>query len=408
MPFASIEEALNELRAGRMIIVVDDEDRENEGDLIMAAEKATPEAVNFMTKYGRGLICVALPPERVDTLGLPLMVPEHLTTAPLGTAFTISVDVRHGTTTGISAHDRARTIRALVDPQARLDDFVMPGHVFPLRARPGGVLERPGHTEAAVDLTKLAGLRPGGVICEILAEDGSMARRPQLEIFARQHGLKMITIADLIAYLRQRANPTVHRVAEARLPTRYGEFTVYAYEEENTHVHAPHLALVYGSLEGDEPVLVRIHSECLTGDVFGSLRCDCGTQLEMAMRHIAAAGRGVLLYMRQEGRGIGLRHKLHAYALQDHGLDTVEANTCLGFPADLRDYAVCARMLADLGVSRVNLLTNNPLKITALREHGIEVVQRVPLVVKPSDENRLYLATKQHKLGHLMGLDVST
>ncbi|MDQ7028765.1 MAG: bifunctional 3,4-dihydroxy-2-butanone-4-phosphate synthase/GTP cyclohydrolase II [Ardenticatenia bacterium] len=405
MPFVTVDEALNELRAGHMVIVVDDEDRENEGDLVMAAEKVTPQAINFMTKYGRGLICVALPPERVEALGLPMMVPEQATTAPLGTAFTISVDAKQGTTTGISAHDRATTIRALVDPMTTLDDFVMPGHIFPLRARPGGVLERPGHTEAAVDLTRLAGLRPGGVICEILDDDGSMARRPQLEAFARRHGLRIVTIADLIAYHRRQERAHVRRVAETRLPTRHGEFIVYAYEDERTAPQTPHLALVCGHVRGDEPVLVRIHSECLTGDVFSSLRCDCGSQLDMALHHIAGSGRGVLLYMRQEGRGIGLLHKLQAYALQDRGLDTVEANTCLGFPADMRDYAVCARILADLGISRVRLLTNNPQKIASLQEYGIEVVERIPLVVTPDEENHFYLATKQRKLGHLMGLE---
>ncbi len=404
MAFATIEEALIDLRAGRMIIVVDDEDRENEGDLVMAAEKVTPEAVNFMTKHGRGLICVALPPERVDALGLPLMVPPEQANAPLGTAFTVSVDVRHGTTTGISAHDRARTIRALVDPHMTREDFVMPGHVFPLRARPGGVLERPGHTEAAVDLTRLAGLRPGGVICEILAEDGTMARRPQLKVLARQHGLKIITIADLIAYRRRLADPRVHRVATARLPTRYGTFIVHAFEEEGGNTWAPHLALVYGDPKAVDAVLVRIHSECLTGDVFGSLRCDCGDQLDQALKRIVAEGAGVLLYMRQEGRGIGLRHKLDAYALQDRGLDTVDANLCLGFPVDQRDYTVCARMLEDLGLRRVRLLTNNPQKVAALAAAGITVVERVPLVIPPTPENHVYLATKRRRMGHLLTL----
>jgi len=395
----TIEEALEELRAGRMIIVVDDEDRENEGDLVMAAEKATPEAINFMTRHGRGLICAALTGERLEVLRIPLMVPLDGNICRFQTAFTVSVDARHGTTTGISAYDRAVTIRALADPDTRPEDLAMPGHIFPLRAREGGVLVRAGHTEAAVDLARLAGLTPAGIICEILAEDGRMARLPQLEAFATTHGLRIISIADLIAY-RRRQEKLVRCAAQACLPTRHGEFTALAYEDVITGMH--HLALVMGHVADGRPVLVRAHSECLTGEVFGSLRCDCGPQLERAMELIGTEGRGVVLYMRQEGRGIGLCNKLRAYALQEQGLDTVEANERLGFPADLRDYGIGAQILADLGLRELRLLTNNPRKVVGLEGYGLRVVERIPLVIPPTAENRAYLWAKQEKLGHLL------
>jgi len=398
MSLAPIDEGLAELRAGRMIVVVDDEDRENEGDLVMAAEKVTPEAINFMAVHARGLICVALTAERLEALRIPMMVPAADNTELFRTAFTVSVDARHGTTTGISASDRAATIRALVDPATRPLDLAMPGHVFPLRACEGGVLVRSGHTEAAVDLASLAGLAPAGVICEIMTEDGRMARLPQLERFAVAHGLKMISIADLIAY-RWRYERLVRCVARARLPTRHGEFMVLAYKELLTETH--HLALVKGDVAGKGPVLVRVHSECLTGEVLGSLRCDCGPQLDRAMEIIGAEERGVVLYMRQEGRGIGLCNKLRAYALQERGLDTVEANKALGFDPDLRDYGITAQILVDLGLSELRLLTNNPRKVEGLESCGLSVVERIPLVIPPTDENRAYLQTKQEKLGHL-------
>lgn len=396
---AKIEEALEELRTGRMIIVVDDEDRENEGDLVLAAEKATPEAVNFMVTHGRGLICVALTGERLEALRIPMMVPPEGNTSRFQTAFTLSVDAQRGTTTGISAHDRAVTIRALADPATWPEDLVMPGHIFPLRARDGGVLVRAGHTEAAVDLARLAGMTPAGVICEILAEDGSMARLPQLEDFAATHGLKIITIADLIAY-RRRYEKLVRCVARAHLPTRHGEFIALVYEDIITGMH--HLALVMGDVADGRPVLVRVHSECLTGEVFGSLRCDCGPQLELAMERVGAEGRGVVLYMRQEGRGIGLCNKLRAYALQEEGLDTVEANERLGFPPDLRNYGIGAQILADLGLQELRLLTNNPRKVVGLEGYGLQVVERIPIIVPPTDENRAYLQAKREKLGHLL------
>ncbi len=401
MSLATIEEALEELRAGHMLIVIDDEDRENEGDLVLAAEKVTPEAMNFMLRHGRGLVCVPLPGERLEALRLPLMVSSEENTAPTRTAFTVSVDAREGVTTGISAYDRAVTVRRLADPRARPEDFVRPGHIFPLRAADGGVLARPGHTEAAVDLTRLAGLQPAGVICEILAEDGHMARWPELRAFAAHHGLKIIRIADVIAYRRQH-EMYLRCVARAQLPTRHGSFTVRAYEETTTGQQ--HLALVMGNVNDGRPVLVRVHSECLTGEVFGSQRCDCGAQLDRAMEMIAAEGRGVILYMRQEGRGIGLCNKLRAYALQERGLDTVEANHQLGFPADLRDYRVGAHILIDLGIHEVRLLTNNPQKVKGLERHGLRVVERVPLIVPPTAENWAYLRTKRDKMGHLLDL----
>ncbi len=396
--FNTIDEAIEDIRAGKMVIMVDDEDRENEGDLVLAAEKVTPEAINFMAKYGRGLICLALTPERVEELHLPLMAPQDNGT-PYGTAFTVSVDARHGVTTGISAADRAHTIKVAIDPNTKPDDLVRPGHVFPLRARKGGVLRRAGHTEGSVDLARLAGLYPAGVICEIMNDDGSMARVPQLMEFAREHGLKIITIADLIHYRLQKEF-LVYRVAEAELPTDYGDFKIIAYDN---HIdNFTHVALVMGDVNTDEPVLVRMHSQCLTGDVFHSKRCDCGGQLHKAMEMIAQEGRGVLVYLSQEGRGIGLGNKIKAYHLQDEGLDTVEANEELGFPPDLRDYGLGAQILVDLGVRKIRLMTNNPRKIVGLKGYGLEVVERVPIEIPPSECNKEYLAAKKQKMGHYL------
>ena len=397
--FASIEEGIEEIRAGRILVVVDDEDRENEGDLMMAADRATPEAVNFMAKHGRGLICVPLPGDRLDQLQISMMVRDN--TAPLGTAFTTTVDARRGVSTGTSAFDRAVTIRTLVDPAARPEDLTRPGHIFPLRALPGGVLRRAGHTEAAVDLARLAGCTPGGVICEVLDEDGGMARLPELVRLARAHRLKMITIKDLIEYRIQKEK-LVRRSAETRLPTDYGEFKVLAYE--TTVDDRVTLALVMGDVSGEEPVLMRVHSECLPGDVFGCRRCDCGPQLHKALTIISREGRGVLIYMRQEGRGIGLLNKLKAYELQDRGKDTVEANHALGFGADLRHYGIGAQILVDLGVRNLRYLTNNPKKIVGIEGYGLRVVERVPLEVPPTEENRQYLVTKREKLGHLFSI----
>lgn len=398
---ATIERALDDFRSGRMIIVVDDEDRENEGDLVMAAERVTPEAVNFMTKFGRGLLCVALTGERVDALGLPLMVEGQINESQFGTAFTVSVDARQGITTGISAHERALTIRALIDPNTTPADLAQPGHVFPLRARDGGVFVRAGHTEAAVDLARLADLRPAGVICEILADDGTMARLPELMVFAQEHDLTLVTIEDLIAY-RRRHEMRVRRAVQTHLPTDYGTFALVEYEDRITEHH--HLALIMGDVADGRPVLTRIHSECLTGDVFGSERCDCGDQLALAMEQIATEGRGVILYLRQEGRGIGLHNKLLTYVLQDQGFDTVEANERLGFPADQREYDVAAHMLRDLGVQSTRLMTNNPTKVDALGACGLTVVERVPLIAPVHTTNRAYLQAKQRKLGHLLEL----
>jgi 3,4-dihydroxy 2-butanone 4-phosphate synthase/GTP cyclohydrolase II len=397
MPFCSVEEAIEEVKAGRFIIILDDEGRENEGDLVIAAEMVTPEAINFMAKHGRGLICVPLSAERVDELGLPLMTQNN--TEKMGTAFTVSVDAKgRGVTTGISAFDRAETVRALIDPSATINDLVMPGHTFPLRAKEGGVLRRAGHTEASIDLARMAGLRPAAVICEVMAEDGTMARLPELERFAAEHGLKMLTIDRLIRQ-RMRSEKLIQRVAEVDMPTDYGDFRAIGYE--SLVDGQCHLSLVAGDPSSDD-ALVRVHSECLTGDVFGSRRCDCGDQLHLAMRLIAENGNGVLLYMRQEGRGIGLANKLRAYALQERGLDTVEANHHLGYPADLRDYGVGAQILVDLGIKKMRLLTNNPRKIIGLEGYDLEIVDRVPIEIPPNEENRRYLETKRDKLHHLL------
>ena len=396
-PFASIDEALADLREGRMVIVCDDEDRENEGDLTLAAQFATAEKINFMAKEGRGLICLALTPQRCAELELPPMVSRN--TARLQTAFTVSIEAREGVTTGISAADRAHTIQVAIDHEATPADLVQPGHVFPLMARPGGVLERTGQTEAAVDLARLAGLMPAGVICEIMNDDGTMARVPDLVPYARRHRLKIVTVADLIKY-RRRNEKLVRRAATVAMPTRYGDFRAIGYESVIDGAH--HVALVKGDVAGKSDVLVRVHSECLTGDVFGSLRCDCGEQFAEALCRIEAEGLGVLLYMRQEGRGIGLINKLKAYALQEQGRDTVEANLELGFAPDLRDYGIGAQILADLGLSSMRLMTNNPKKIVALEGYGLRVSGRVHLEVPPRDANVCYLRTKREKLGHLL------
>ncbi len=397
MALALIPEAIKDIKNGKFVIVVDDENRENEGDLVMAAEKVTADSINFMAKHARGLICMPMNGERLDALRIPMQVSNN--TSHFGTAFTIAVEAKHGTTTGISAADRAKTVQTLIDPKTKPEDIVMPGHMFPLRARDGGVLARAGQTEATVDLAKMAGFYPAGVCCEIMNEDGTMARLPQLGIFAKKHDLKIISVADLIAY-RFRHERLVQKVSEAKLPTKYGNFKVIAYKSSTDPDE--HVALVMGNVNTNEPVLVRVHSQCLTGDVFHSLRCDCGEQIDMAMQRISKEGRGVVLYMRQEGRGIGLHNKIKAYALQDKGMDTVEANISLGFKADERDYGIGAQILADLGVHNMRLMTNNPKKGSGLESYGLKIVEQLPITTKPNPHNRRYLQTKQKKLGHLL------
>ena len=394
-PFASIEEALDAIRSGRFVIVVDDADRENEGDLTIAAEKITPEAVNFMARYGRGLICLSMTPERLDELEVPLMVTQN--SSRFETAFCVSIEAKGSTSTGISASDRASTVRAAINPVTRPSDLARPGHMFPLRARSGGVMERAGQTEAAVDLARIAGLYPAGVICEIMNEDGTMARVPQLAKFARRHGLLMVTIADLIKY-RTRTESLVKRVSSAKLPTDYGEFRIYCYE--NAVDRQTHVALVRGDITSGKDVLVRVHSQCLTGDVLHSVRCDCGAQRDAAMARIEQEGRGILLYLHQEGRGIGLANKIKAYELQDEGFDTVEANERLGFKADQRDYGVGVQILRDLGVRSMRLLSNNPRKLVGIEGYGLSVSEWLPLEIPASDTTRRYLKTKKEKLGH--------
>ncbi len=398
MPIISIEKAIEEIKQGRMVILVDDENRENEGDLSIAAEKVTPEVINFMATFGRGLVCLSLTEERLNELQISLMVNEN--TSRFGTAFTVSIDAREGISTGISAYDRARTIQIAVEDNAKPWDLVRPGHIFPLRYSRGGVLARAGQTEGSVDLAKLAGLNPSAVICEIMKDDGTMARMPDLEEFSKKHGISIVTIADIIQY-RMKQERLVKKVAEAHITTEYGGvFTAMIYE--NDLDNNQHLAMVKGDVKTDEPVLVRVHSECVTGDVFGSLRCDCGNQLHEAMKIIDKEGRGVILYLRQEGRGIGLANKILTYKLQDNGLDTVEANNALGLPADLRDYGIGAQILADIGIKKMKLLTNNPKKLHALAGYGLEVVERVSIEIAPNDINRKYLKTKQDKMGHIL------
>ena len=397
MTLSSVEEVIEDIKAGRMVIIVDDEDRENEGDLAMAAEMVTPESINFMATHGRGLICVPMMGQRLEQLRLPMMVQEN--TARHSTAFTVSVDALKGATTGISAHDRSLTVKALIDPATKPEDLARPGHIFPLRYMQGGVLVRAGQTEGSVDLARLAGLYPAGIICEIMADDGTMARMPELDEFSRRYGIKVVTVADIIAYRRMHER-IIERVSEARIPTEDGEFTAISYRsmvDKDEHV-----AMVMGKLSPDEPTLVRVHSECLTGDVFGSIRCDCGKQMDIALKAIAHEGKGVFLYMRQEGRGIGIHNKLKAYSLQDQGLDTVEANVKLGFAPDPRHYGVGAQILEDLGVKRLRLLTNNPSKRVGLESFGLELVERVPIIAPSNEENRRYLETKRVKMGHIL------
>jgi len=396
--FNTIDEAIEDMAKGKMVVLVDDEDRENEGDLCMAAEKVTPEAINFMAKYGRGLICLSLRPERIEELKLPMMTDEN--TSSFGTAFTVSIEAKKGVTTGISAADRATTILTAINPETKPEDLAKPGHVFPLRAKRGGVLQRAGQTEGSVDLARFTGLYPAGVICEIMSDDGTMARVPELLEFSKKHNLKIVTIKDLISY-RIRTERFVHRVSTTKLPTEYGgEFTAIAYSNDvDSNIH---IALVKGEIKHEDDVLVRVHSECLTGDVFGSRRCDCGEQLHSAMKMIKEKGQGVILYMRQEGRGIGLVNKLKAYELQDKGLDTVEANIKLGFKPDLRDYGIGAQILVDLGVRKMRLMTNNPKKIVGLEGYGLKVVERVPIETSPHERNLIYLKTKKKKLGHIL------
>jgi 3,4-dihydroxy 2-butanone 4-phosphate synthase/GTP cyclohydrolase II len=396
-PFSTIEEAIEDIRDGKMVVVCDAEDRENEGDLTMAAQFCTPDAINFMATHGRGLICLALTGERCDELELDLMAAKN--ESPFQTAFTVSIEAREGITTGISAHDRAHTVQVAIDPSSRPQDLVQPGHIFPLKAKDGGVLERTGQTEAAVDLARLAGLNPSGVICEVMNDDGTMARVPDLELYCQKHGLKMVTVADLIAY-RRRNDKLIERVVETNLPTKFGEFNVVGFRSLVDDKH--HVAMVKGEIDGQEDVLVRVHSECLTGDVFHSLRCDCGQQLEDALARIEDEGRGVLLYLAQEGRGIGLLNKLRAYRLQEEGLDTVDANMKLGLPADLRDYGIGAQILVDLGLSSIRLLTNNPKKIVGLEGYGLTVTDQVPIEHPPGEHNREYLRAKKERLGHML------
>ena len=399
MPLCSLEEALGDLRAGKLLIVVDDEKRENEGDLVMPAEMVTPESVNFIATHARGLVCMPMTGERLDELDMPLMIRQNASNKDQ-TAFTVSVDYKKGTTTGISAYDRAATIKSLLDPNTRADELTKPGHLFPLRYHPGGVLARAGHTEAIIDLCNMMGMYPAGIVCEIMNEDGTMARMEALEKFAEKHDLKILSIAQIIAH-RRRNEKLVERVAEARLPTKYGEFKAIAYRSAVDP--GEHIALTIGKWSKDAPVLVRIHSECLTGDVFGSIRCDCGEQIEMALNILSKEGNGVFLYMRQEGRGIGLHNKIKAYSLQDNGLDTVDANRSLGFEPDMRHYGIGAQILQDLGVKQLRLLTNNPRKVVGLAGFGLEIVERVPVEASVNDENREYLRTKKARMGHILG-----